>query len=183
MKRSFLALNATEETGFALGLKRNQSAQELLAELTRQRVKDVAPRRSVPIQAAMEFYLRPHSSQLKCTDDFGNVCERCRAQGIECTRSRPLTGPASPDLLDNESQRARLGQLPEGKELEEIVQLFFSSVHRSALQSPPKLLPEQMRGPMQLLVLFFRVFMKDLELYNSWLVSDWFNKALFTDED
>jgi hypothetical protein len=40
-----------------------------------------------------------------------------------------------------------------------------------------------MRGPMQLLVLFFRVFMKDLELYNSWLVSDWFNKALFTDED
>ncbi|CEL03760.1 hypothetical protein ASPCAL04904 [Aspergillus calidoustus] len=99
--------------------------------------------------------------KLKCVGEVNDVCERCKALGLECVRTRRDVDSDSPPHSDyinaaqnhttqsvhthsshhgsrrelslpmdhTSSNHTALGQLPVGNELEDLVQLYFSSVH------------------------------------------------------
>ncbi|KAL4925285.1 alkaline-phosphatase-like protein [Aspergillus undulatus] len=69
--------------------------------------------------------------KLKCTGGSDEACQRCRSLGIECLRQRRRDGPSSAPVPTGPPQAhtSRQDDLPEGKELDELIQLYFSSVH------------------------------------------------------
>lgn len=93
--------------------------------------------------------------QLKCIGDANNACETCTSMGVECVRSSSRTkhtsilqdATASPagrtsveklsllhisaDQSPGLKEAAPLGHLPTGGELEELIHLYFASVHRT----------------------------------------------------
>jgi hypothetical protein len=93
--------------------------------------------------------------QLKCIGDANNACEICTSMGVECVRSSPRTKhtsilqdalsspsghtsigklsllPISADQTPGLKDATPLGHLPTGEELEELIHLYFASVHRT----------------------------------------------------
>ncbi|KAL2795194.1 hypothetical protein BJX66DRAFT_324856 [Aspergillus keveii] len=88
--------------------------------------------------------------KLKCIGNVHKACQRCTSLGLECVRTRKdvesdssphsihanahpyyhgLTEDSSLSVGQTSSNHMALGQLPVGKELEDLVEVYFSSVH------------------------------------------------------
>lgn len=82
--------------------------------------------------------------QLKCVGNVQDACERCNAMAIDCVRCqqsidaidhRATESPGQSEIVESDAHTpseltAPGGELPTGKELQDLVQLYFSSVHR-----------------------------------------------------
>ncbi|KAL4960128.1 alkaline-phosphatase-like protein [Aspergillus stella-maris] len=69
--------------------------------------------------------------KLKCIGEISDICQNCQALGLECVRRSSRPQPSSPLPVPAGSTTAHTTQparLPEGKELDDLIQLYFASV-------------------------------------------------------
>ncbi|KAI8714925.1 Fungal-trans domain-containing protein [Fusarium sp. LHS14.1] len=116
-------------------LKGNRTCDWSSTETQRQRTK----RR--PNATACEAC---RDKKLKCVGNVQDACERCNAMAIDCLRSpqsvdtvdhQAIESPGQSETVESDAHTpseliAPGGELPTGKELQDLVQLYFSSVHQ-----------------------------------------------------
>ncbi|KAL4790588.1 alkaline-phosphatase-like protein [Aspergillus venezuelensis] len=67
--------------------------------------------------------------KLKCIGDVCDTCQNCQTLGLECVRRLSRAQPASPLPAPVTAHTTQQAQLPETKELDDLIQLYFASVH------------------------------------------------------